>query len=223
MAANAVPFRSTIFYTSAGVPASAGSILTVGANGTQNFTNNVTLNTLTASTISMQSTTIALGQSTNQRYTNFTSGSFASSLMTSTLSTYNSLSTVTKVSMSQDGRYQYALQSAPSTLSYYQLARSVDTGVTWNTLNTSTMGLPQGSLAYQSTVSGYPTYSNISQSATGQYALASVSGGQLYVSNNANSATPVYTPANVGGAPYAYLPMDSLPITDMMGNTVTTI
>lgn len=223
MAANAVPFRSTIFYTTAGVPASAGSILTVGANGTQNFTNNVTLNTLTASTISMQSTTIALGQSTNQRYTNFTSGSFASSLMTSTLTSYNSLSTVTKVSMSQDGRYQYALQSAPSTLSYYQLARSSDTGVTWNTLNTSTMGLPQGSLAYQSTVSGYPTYSNISQSATGQYALASVSGGQLYVSNNANSATPVYTPANVGGSPTVYLPFDALPITDMMGNSAITV
>ena len=149
MAANAVPFRSTIFYTTAGVPASTGSVLTVGANGTQNFTSNLALNTLTASTISMQSTTIALGQSTNQRYTNFTNGSFSSTLMTSTLTSYNSLSTVTKVSMSQDGRLQYALQSVPSTLSYYQLARSADTGVTWNTLNTSTMGLPQGSLAYQ--------------------------------------------------------------------------
>jgi len=192
-------------------------------SGSTITTSTITGSVLNISTLSFQSTVISLGQSTNQRYTNFTNGSFAPSLMTSTLSTYNSLSTVTKVSMSQDGRFQYALQSAPSTLSYYQLARSVDTGVTWNTLNTSTMGLPQGSLAYQSTVSGYPTYSNISQSATGQYALASVSGGQLYVSNNANSATPVYTPANVGGSPTIYLPMDSLPITDMMGNTTITV
>jgi hypothetical protein len=64
---NAVPFRSTIFYTAAGTVAPIGSLLTVGANGTQNFTNNLgayPFSTLTASTITTSTIlgTTTLGQ-----------------------------------------------------------------------------------------------------------------------------------------------------------------
>ena len=50
---NAVPFRSTIFYTAAG-PVPAGSVLTVGANGTLSYNTTITalsFSTLTASSI----------------------------------------------------------------------------------------------------------------------------------------------------------------------------
>jgi len=63
---NAVPFRSTILYNSLGaVP--AGSVLTVGSNGTQSYTNNLGLNAVTFSTLtgSTIATTSAVGIATS--------------------------------------------------------------------------------------------------------------------------------------------------------------
>ena len=77
---NAVPFRSTIFYTAAGTPAALGTVFTVGANGIQSTTNalglqsllastmtasTVSFSTMTASTILTQASTITLAQNVN--------------------------------------------------------------------------------------------------------------------------------------------------------------
>ena len=176
---------------------------------------------LSVGSLSMASTVISLGASTNQAYNNFSNGSYTTG-WGSTLGTYNVLSSVKKVTMSQSGQYQYALQTQ-SSASTYPLSFSQNSGVTWTTLGgtASSSGLPTGSLAYASTSSGVPAYSNFSQSANGQYALALVNGGLPYVSNNANTATPVFTAANVGAFPYVYLPFDNS-VTDLMGNSVVT-
>ena len=77
---NAVPFRSTIFYTAAGTRAALGTVFTVGANGIQSTTNalglqsllastmtasTVSFSTMTASTILTQASTITLAQNVN--------------------------------------------------------------------------------------------------------------------------------------------------------------
>jgi hypothetical protein len=243
--------RSTLIYTSPGVLAPTGSIFTVAASGMQApitfvsslgastvtvstlqgstiVANGITLSTLTVSTINgalpgsgsgtaLASTMVSIGASTNQT-NNFNNGSFTTG-WGSTLRTYNVLSTVNKVAMSQNGQYQYALQGTQSSIATYQVSRSADSGNTWQTLTNT--GLPVTTYAYQTIASGYPAYSNISLSASGQYALATVNGGQLYISNNANSATPVFTPASVGGAPYIYVPFENS-IADSMGNSMVT-
>jgi hypothetical protein len=216
--------RSTIAYTTAGTAVPAGSIYMVSSNVGPVWTNTITVSSLTGSTIaatsiSLQSTTISLGQSTNQTYRNFTNGAYTNTLWGSTLGTSNVLSTVNDVIMSQSGQYQYALQGSQSSIATNQVSRSIDSGITWQTLNNT--GLPVTTYAYQSTISGFPSYSNMTTSATGQYALTSVRGGQLYISNNANSDTPVFTPANVGGYPYIYMPFENS-AADRMGNSVVT-
>ena len=179
----------------------------------------LTVSTLLAKSITFQSTMISLGQSTNQSYNNFTSGLYTNTLWGSTLGTSNVLSTVNDVIMSQSGQYQYALQGSQSSIATNQVSRSIDSGINWQTLNNT--GLPVTTYAYQSTMTGFPSYTNMTMSATGQYALTSVRGGQLYVSNNANSDTPVFTPANVGGYPYIYMPLENS-VADRMGNSVVT-
>jgi hypothetical protein len=58
-------------------------------------------------------------------------------------------------------------------------------------------------------------YTSISYSATGQYALAAVNEGGLYVSNNATAATPTFT--SLTFTPYAYLTFDNT-VADAIGN-----
>jgi hypothetical protein len=191
---NAVPFRSTIFYTAAGVPASAGSVLTVGTNGVPGFTTN------------LGSTTISLGASTNQTYNNFTNGLYTSTLWGSTLT---GLTSVQKVTMSYSGQYQLAIRNGSSTIS-----ASNNSGVSWSSL-TGANGLPAGALAYpQATASGVPAYTSLSVSATGQYVLASVSGGLLYTSANGTSASPTFTAVGMG-TPTIYAPFENA-YTDVM-------
>jgi len=216
--------RSTLVYTTAGTPVPAGAIYAVSSNVGPVWTNTITVSSLTGSTIaatsiSLRSTTISLGQSTNQLYRNFTNGAYTNTLWGSTLGTSNVLSTVNDVIVSQSGQYQYALQGSQSSIATNQVSRSIDSGITWQTLNS--IGLPVTTYAYQSATSGFPSYTNMTMSATGQYALTSVRGGQLYISNNANSDTPVFTPANVGGYPYIYMPLENS-AADRMGNSVVT-
>ena len=162
---------------------------------------------ITVSTIAFQSTTIALGQSTSQT-NNFTNGSFtagwASTLSTTASTAGAGLTAVQRVTMSQSGQYQLAVQSSVAS---YSVVKSSDSGVTWQTLTNGANGLPAGS----------PVYTSVSYSATGQYALATVNPGGLYVSNNATAATPTFT--SITFAPYAYLPMETTPPTDTMGNS----
>jgi len=179
--------------------------------------------TLMVSTIAFQSTTIALGQSTSQAYNNFTNGSFTagwvSSLSTTASTAGAGLARVQKVTMSQSGQYQLAVQSSVAS---YSVVKSSDSGVTWQTLTNGSNGLPKGAVAYpQATATGNPAYTSVSYSATGQYALASVSGGLLYVSNNATVATPTFT-AIGPTAPTIYMPFEGA-VTDVIGNVASTI
>lgn len=194
---NAVPFRSTIFYTAAGVPAATGSVLTIGSNGVGGFTTN------------LGSTMVSIGASTNQTYNNFTNGLYTNTLWGSTLT---GLSAITDVVMTPNGQYQLAVQNGSSTI-----RTSANSGLTWSSL-TGANGLPAGATAYpQATASGTPNYTNISVSATGQYQLASVSGGLLYVCANGTSASPTFTAAGMG-APNIYLPMENS-VTDVVGSS----
>jgi len=197
---NAVPFRSTIFYTAAGVPASAGSVLTVGTNGVPGFTTN------------LGSTTISLGASTNQTYNSFTNGLYASTLWGSTLT---GLTSIQKVSMSYSGQYQLAVQNSST------INSSRNSGFSWSSL-TGAAGLPAGATAYpQATASGVPAYTSISASATGQYILASVNGGLLYTCANGTSASPTFTAVGMGTPTY-YMPLENNLTEVMNGTTMTT-
>ena len=226
MAVNYLTLRSTISYATDGSQAPINSLMAVSSIGVTTWTNQLAISTLTASSIavsaiSMQSTVISLGQSTNQAFNNFSGGSYTAGWV-STLSTTAStaganLTRVQKVTMSQSGQYQLAVQSS---VSAYSVVKSSDSGVTWQTLTNGANGLPNGALAYpQATATGTPAYTSVSYSATGQYALASVSGGLLYVSNNATAATPTFTAAGMG-APYIYLPLEGA-VTDVMGNSAS--
>jgi hypothetical protein len=194
---NAVPFRSTIFYTAAGVPAATGSVLTIGDNGLSGFTKN------------LGSTMVSIGASTNQTYNNFSGGSFT----TGWASTLTGLSAITDIIMTPNGQYQLAVQNGSSTI-----RTSANSGVTWGTL-TSANGLPAGATAYpQATAAGTPNYTTVSASATGQYQLASVSGGLLYVTANGTSASPTFTAVGMG-SPFIYLPFEGSSYADVLNAT----
>ena len=155
----------------------------------------LTGSTITTSTMAMNSTLIAFGQSTNQSVNNFSAGSYA----TGWVSTLTGLTAVSKVTMSYSGQSQYAVQNGNSTIQ-----TTVNSGVNWTTL-TGSAGLPTGSLAYQASASGTPAYTSISESATGQYVLAAVNGSLLYLSNNSGSSFS----ALGMGTPLIYLPMEN--------------
>jgi len=198
---NAVPFRSTIFYTAAGVPAATGSALTIGNNGIPEFTRN------------LGSTMVAIGASTNQTYNRFTNGLYTNTLWGSTLT---GLTAVNKVAMSYSGQYQLAIQNGSSTIN-----TSANSGLTWGTL-TGSSGLPAGALAYpQATAPGVPAYTCIAASATGQYQLASVNGGLLYMCVNGTSSVPTFTALGMG-APTYYLPFENNVTEVITGTNMTT-
>jgi len=213
--------RSTVAHN-AGVAAAAGSLYTVSSNVGPIWSNTLTVSsfstllgsTITVSTIRYQSTSIALGASTNQSYTNFTSGSYAG-----WGSTLSGLTAIQKIAMSYSGQYQLVAQNGAAST---QLSLSNNSGISWQTLTSASNGVPSGSLAYQATPSGNPAYTSLAASATGQYALLAARGGQLYVSNNANSSTPVFTEANIGGQPFIYLPFENSAV-DMLGNSALTL
>ena len=177
----------------------------------------ITVSTLTGSTINgtitaLSSTIISIGASTNQIYNNFSNGSFT----TGWGSTLTGLSAIQKVAMSQNGQYQFVVQSGSSTIN-----TSANSGTTWGSL-TGANGLPAGALAYpQATAAGTPAYTSISASATGQYQLASVRGGLLYVCTNGLSSTPTFTAIGMGTPAY-YLPFENNVTEVISGTSMTT-
>ena len=56
---NSIPFRSTIFYRTDGTVAPIGTVFTISTNGLLAFSNNLSLNTLTASSITGNITTLS--------------------------------------------------------------------------------------------------------------------------------------------------------------------
>jgi hypothetical protein len=203
--------RSTVAYI-AGSAVPVGSLYTVSSNVGPIWSNTLTVSsfstllgsTITVSTIRYQSTAISLGASTNQSYTNFTSGSYAG-----WGSTLSGLTAIQKIAMSYSGQYQLVAQNGSSTIN-----ASVNSGISWVSI-TGANGLPAGATAYPvTTASGTPNYTSVSASATGQYILASVRGGLLYTCANGTASVPTFTAVGMG-TPTIYAPFENA-YTDVM-------
>ena len=170
----------------------------------------INYSTLSGSAITLNSTMISLGASTNSVYTRLSQGNFNSSVSTSSwVSSLTNRVSTTTVAMSANAQYQLALSQS-----------SISTSVMF----TSTLGTSWSTL---SGASGLPNFSTISYttgavSGTGQYGVLGTSAGQLLVtstfgqtfSGHANITSPT---------PRIYLPFENS-ITDSQGNSnVTTL
>ena len=170
----------------------------------------INYSTLSGSAITLNSTMISLGTSTNSVYTRLSQGNFNSSVSTSSwVSSLTNRVSTTTVAMSANAQYQLALSQS-----------SISTSVMF----TSTLGSSWSTL---SGATGLPNYSTISYTAgavsgTGQYGVLGTSAGQLLVtstfgqtfSGHANTTSPT---------PRIYLPFENS-ITDSQGNSnVTTL
>jgi len=122
----------------------------------------ITTSTITVSTLNLQSTTISLGQSTNQTYNNFSNGSYAPPWTTAK----SAMTSANKTVQSANGLYQMLVANATS-----GLFLSSDSGITWSTL---AGGLP--------TLTGSAYWSDGAISANGQYITLSIYGGSLWMS-----------------------------------------
>ena len=160
---------------------------------------------ITVSTLTVTSTAVSLGSNTSQTKNNFSGGSYT----TGWLSTLTGVTSTVKVSMNQNGPLQTAVCAGTSTINV-----TSNSGVSWTTL-TGANGLPAGANAWSS--AGTPAYTHFSQSATGQYQLASVSGGLVYTSANYGKT---WAPAgSYMGTPTYYIPCDGS-VADTTGNSM---
>ena len=196
---------SNISYTSGIVTASSFTASTITAGtlaGTINY-NTLLGASLTASTITLSSTIVSLGQSTNQSYYGLSYGAYTNTLWGSTLNTLTS--NVKQVAMGSLGQYQVAVCGASTANSVYVTQNS---GQTWSTLSAAT-GLP---------LAASTLYTSGAVSATGQYGILATNGGYAYVTNNSGA-----TYANVNpNTPYAYFKFENN-ATDTQGNSATTV
>ena len=164
-AINYLSYRSTIVVHPSGSTINAGYVYMTSTLGVPVWTNNPMLNavtystltgsTISASTITLASSIISLGQSTNQTYYGQTNGVYT----TGWGSTLNTLtSNVKQVSMGSLGNYQLAVCGASTANSVYVTQNS---GQTWSTLSAAT-GLP---------LAASTLYTSGAVSATGQYGI----------------------------------------------------
>ena len=174
--------------------------------------------TIAARSISLQSTTISLGQSTNQTYRNFSNGSFT----TGWASTLTGPTSIKKVVLSPNGSVQTILQNSGSTMS--TVITSANSGITW--AGSTMRGLPtSGALPYQtygSTINTMtvPSITAITAAPSGTNQLAIASNELVYASAN-SGATFAATGLGQNNSPFIYLPFDGS-VTDVIGNSVVT-
>ena len=198
---NSIPFRSTIFYRNDGTVAPLGTVLTIGINNTMSTTNSLSIDTLTASTITVSklnlaSTVISLGQSTNQTYNNFSNGSYLT-----WVTAKSALSGTNKTVMSANGLYQMIVGNTTS-----GLFLSSDSGITWTSL---TGGLP--------VLTGSAYWSDGTISANGQYITLSIYGGSLWMSADYGRTFALTNQPT----PSIWLPLNGS-VADSMGLSVVT-
>ena len=180
-AINYLSYRSTIVVHPSGSTINAGYVYMTSTLGVPVWTNNPMLNavtystltgsTIAASTITLASSIVSLGQSTNQTYYGQTNGVYT----TGWGSTLNTLtSNVKQVTMGSLGNYQVAVCGASTANSVYVTQNS---GQTWSTLSAAT-GLP---------LAASTLYTSGAVSATGQYGILATNGGYAYVTNNSGA------------------------------------
>ena len=166
---------------------------------------NITSQSFITSTLSLNSTMVSLGQSTNQTYTTLAKGA-VSTVGNWTTSLASLVSTKT-VSMSANAQYQLAITQV-STATSVQYTSTL--GTNWSTI---------------SNVSGLPTatqtnYAAGAISGSGQYQLVAAYGGYPYLSNN-YGATFANVNTTTGTVPNYYFPFDNS-IVDVQQNTTLT-
>lgn len=165
-------------------------------NATRVNYSTLTGSTITATSLNLASTTISLGQSTNQTYNNFSNGSYL------TWATPKSdMTTANKTVQSANGLYQMIVANATS-----GLFLSSDSGITWSTL---TGGLP--------TLTGSAYWSDGAISANGQYITLSIYGGSLWMSADYGRTFALTNQPT----PNIWLPLNGN-TTDSMGLSVVT-
>lgn len=167
----------------------------------------INYSTLSGSAITLNSTMISLGTSTNSVYTRLSQGNFNSSVSTSSwVSSLTNRVSTTTVAMSANAQYQLALSQS-----------SISTSVMF----TSTLGTAWSTL---SGATGLPNYSTISYTAgaisgDGRYGVLGAYGGYLYTTSTFGSSWTNTNP----NIPRIYLPFENS-ITDSQGNSnVTTL
>ena len=153
----------------------------------------INYSTLSGSAITLNSTMISLGTSTNSVYTRLSQGNFNSSVSTSSwVSSLTNRVSTTTVAMSANAQYQLALsQSSISTSVMF----TSTLGTSWSTLSGAT---------------GLPNYSTISYTAgavsgTGQYGVLGTSAGQLLVTSTFGQT---FSGLNTN-LPYVYLSFEN--------------
>jgi hypothetical protein len=152
----------------------------------------INYSTLTGMAITLNSTMISLGASTNSVYTKLSQGNINSSISTSSWvsSLTNRLSTTT-VAMSANAQYQMTI-SPSSMISSIMYTSTL--GQTWTTL-TGASGLPNPNET---------SYTAGAISGTGQYGVVGTSAGQLYVTSTFGQSFSGPS-TNI---PYVYLPFE---------------
>ena len=168
----------------------------------------MTGSSITTNTISMNTSKVSLGPSTNLTYQNAAQGA-VSTAGNWTTSIGSLLSTKT-VTMSANGLYQLAVTQI-STVSSLYLTSTVTTG--WFSTLSGASGLP---------INTQTMYSAGALSATGQYGVLGTYGGYPYLTNTFGrswyNANATMTPTNL----YAYYPFENS-LTDVQGRASLTV
>jgi hypothetical protein len=167
---------------------------------------------ITGSTISLNSTMVSLGQSTNRLYTTLAQGNYSTA--TNWVSTLNTASTIKFVTMSANAQMQLAVTSLSTVSSLYYTSSLQN----WSTLSGAT-GLPTATQTVYSAgaVSGTGQY-QILGTTSGVVSTVGAGGGMCgFISNNYGAS---FTNTLVN-TPYIYLPFDNS-TADVYGHTVTT-
>jgi len=164
----------------------------------------ITTTSLKTSTISIVSSIVSLGQSTNAANFGQSQGSYANTTWYSTLNSTFTPTAVTKVSMVANAQYQLAV-NGQSTISSIMLTQN--TGQLWTSLSQAT-GLPSATTT---------NYSSGAICSLGIYSLLAANGGYLYLSNNLAASYANVNP----NTPYAHYKFDGN-LTDSQGNLTLT-
>ncbi len=168
---------STVAYNQDGTAAPNGYIHTVSSSKPL-FLSTIVGSGITMSSLSLTTSSIALGRSTTQSQTNFSNGSYLAGAWQTAKS---SMTGVKKLGTSSTGQYQLIVSDATN-----NLFLSSDSGITWSALGAA-QGLP--------TLTGSAVWASGAISASGQYILLAVDRGSLWMSQDfgrtfATSAQP---------------------------------
>jgi hypothetical protein len=163
----------------------------------------INYSTLAGSTITLTSTMVSLGQSTNKIYTTLAQGNYSTA--TNWISTINTVSTGKVVTMSANAQTQLVVTQLSTVSSLYYTS----TLQNWSSTLSGTTGLPTATQTI---------YSAGAVSGDGRVVAVAAYGGYLYTSNNSGA----FTNTNPN-TPLIYLPFETAPVNGTTGGTTLTV